>query len=69
MTDPLTRRYIVIEFVDAWSGYVIEATSKAEAIAKVKAGDKGVEDSWSGNGGPNGRYRAERADWTRGGHR
>ena len=54
------RRYVVIEFMDAWTGYVIEARNKAEAVAKVRAGDRGVEDTWSGSGGPSGLYHASR---------
>ena len=56
---PRERRYVVIEFMDAWAGHIVTARSKAEAIAKVREGNPGSDEceSWSGSGGPIGKYR------------
>lgn len=53
----MKRRYVVYEFVTAWSEWEVEARSKAEAIAIVKRGEAPVNESSSDSSGPNGRYR------------
>ena len=52
------RRYLVREFVTAWSDWSVEATSKAEALAIVKRGAVAINDpdSTSDSSGPSGRY-------------
>jgi hypothetical protein len=50
------RRYDVREFMTAWSDWQVEATSKADAIERVKRGEAATNFSTSDSSGPNGRY-------------
>ena len=55
----ILKAYLVIESMEAWAEYEVQATSKAEAIRRVRAGeltDEEKENSWSDSSGPTGKY-------------
>jgi hypothetical protein len=58
---PKEHRYIVYEYVTAWSEWEVKACNKAEAIAKARRRE--VENGGnSDSGGPNGKYDVIRDD-------
>jgi hypothetical protein len=55
----ILKTYFVVESMEAWTEYEIQATSKAEAIRKIRDGaltDEEKENSWSESSGPTGKY-------------